>query len=228
MSRAEEWFLKIEGVPGASAGWTPIQSAGALVCVPSGSTNGSSSEFSCEVRKTFDCTSPWLLQTCGSGETNRRVTLTCKLTQPGAMLHRIILDNARVASVCQKGGSSPGTAQLEVVRFTFEKIEMACLDLAANGGISGGLTAVFDQTTGEGILKSRPPFQVAIDHQKRGQGVVVTWPAERGHRYRILSRVALSETWNTLAESTAAEDGPLSEYLPAATPAMFMRLEEVD
>src|SRR5262249_20613571 len=103
VSRAEEWFLKIDGVPGASAGWTPIQSAGALVCVASNDTNGNSPAFFCEIRKTIDCTSPWLLQTCGSGETNRRVTLTCKLTQPKATLHRITLDNVRVASVCQKG-----------------------------------------------------------------------------------------------------------------------------
>ena len=231
MSRADAWFLKIDGVPGASAGWTPIQSAGALVCLPTNPTNGKggAATFSCEVRKAFDSTSPWLLQMCGQGETNRRVTLTCMLTQPRTALHRITLDNVRVASVRQDGISkSLEIPQSEVIRFTFDKIEMASLDLAANGGITGGLTTVIDQTTGQGAWKPRPPFQVTLHRPSGATGMVLTWPAERGHRYHILSRATVSDPWHTLVETTASEDGPFSQPLPAAASTLFMRVEEVD
>src|SRR5580765_5564416 len=65
-SRADEWFLKIDGVPGVLtegrfAGWTPVLSAGALVCRPTNGAPGPAS-FTCEVRKSFDRISPALLQ----------------------------------------------------------------------------------------------------------------------------------------------------------------------
>lgn len=234
-SRAGEWFLKIDGVPGEVtagrfAGWTRVASAGALVCLPVNSTNATAgpAAFSCEVLKDFDRLSPWLLQTCGRGETNRRVTLACVLTNPAA-IHRLTLGNARVASVGQeRTNSSPEARQSERVAFAFDQIEMACLDLDAGGGTTGGLTGLFDQTTGQGGWKTRPPFRVSIARQSGIPGVTVTWPAENGHRYHILSRATVNEPWQRLAEATASADGLMSEFLPAAAPALFMRVDEVD
>lgn len=234
-SRADEWFLKIDGVPGMLtegrfAGWTRVQSIGALVCLPRNSTNESfgPAAFACEVRKAFDRTSPALLQSSGKGEPYPRVTLACVLTLPRPMLYRITLDNAFVASVRQEGMSVPDTVELERIDFCFEKIEVACLDLDASGGTTAGLTARFDQATGAGDLKTRPPFQVTVARQNGRPGVMLTWPAERGHRYEIRVGTANGGVWKTSNFLTASADGPLSQFLPTDSPNLLMRVDEVD
>jgi hypothetical protein len=158
------------------------------------------------------------------------VTLACVLTQPRPGLYRITLDNAFVSSMGQEGDrSSPGTGKKETVKFRFEKIEMAWLDLDPNGGTTGGLTARFDQTTGAGDLRTRPPFRVTIARQNGRSGVLVTWPAERGHRYQLYTGSANGGVWKTSDGGRwAPEDGPMSQFLPTDAPDLLMRVEEVE
>jgi hypothetical protein len=156
------------------------------------------------------------------------VTLACLLTLPRPMLHRITLDNAFVASVRQEGGSAPETLALETIDFSFEKIEMASLDLDANGGTVGGLTARFDQTSRAGDLRSRPPLQVTVARQNGRPGVLMTWPAERGHRYELRVGSANGGVWKTSNFLTASADGPLSQFLLTDSPHLLMRVDEVD
>jgi type VI secretion system secreted protein Hcp len=234
--RADDWFMKIDGVPGQLtegrfAGWTPVKSVGALVRLPIDPTNGVTgpASFSCEVRKAADVTSPALLQKCGEGQPVRRVSLAYVLARPVATQYRITLDDVLVSSVRHDASrSSPGTLEVEKVQFTFGKIEMACFELDGGGGTTGGLTAVFDQTTAQGSLKVRPPFRAIITRQDARSGVLVTWPAESGHRYQILGSRALGQPWMKLIEHTAPEDGPASQFVPIDTPALFMRVEELD
>lgn len=233
---ADQWYLKIDGVPGELtegrfAGWTPVKTAGALVCLPVNPTNQTAGpvSFSFEVRKAIDRTSPLLLQKCGLGEPLNRVTLAYVLTQPQATLYRFTLDNAFVASLAQNASTNtPATMELEAVDLTFAKIEVACFELDANGGTAGGLTALFDQTTGQGGLKTRPPFGVTVARQNGRAGVLVTWPAERGHRYEVRSGSANGGEWETAGSATAQADGDLSLFLPDDEPHLLMRVEEID
>lgn len=234
--RADEWFLKIDGVPGELtegrfAGWTPVKTAGGLVSLPVNPTNGTAgtASLSCEVRKAFDRTSPALLQKCGLGEPFRRVTLAFVLTQPQATQYRFTLDNAFVSSVTQNAPTnSSETMEQEVIRFTFDKIEMACFELDANGGTTGGLTGLFDQTTSQGALKTRPPFRVIATRQRGSPGVLLTWTAERGHGYTVYVGSANGGVWKTSGGATATADGPLSLFVPMDEPHLLMRVEETD
>jgi type VI protein secretion system component Hcp len=228
------WYLKIDGVPGELtqgrfAGWTSVKTAGALVCLPVNPTNQTTgpASFSCEVRKAFDRTSPALLQQCGLGTSFRRVTLAYVLTQPQATQYRLTLDNVFVSSVAQDRSTNSPENQ-EVIRFTFDKIEMACFDLDANGGTTGGLTGLFDQTTAQGALKTRPPFQVTATRERSSPGVLLTWPAERGHGYTVYVGSANGGVWKTTNGGTATADGPLSLFLPTDEPHLLMRVEETD
>jgi type VI protein secretion system component Hcp len=234
--RADEWFLKIDGVPGELtegqfAGWTPVHSVGALARVavnPTNSTPGPAA-FSCEIQKAFDRTSPAILQHCGRGDRFRRVTLAHVLTQPRATQYRITLDGVLVSAVNQGGaGNSPETMAKETVVLTFDKIEVANFDLDANGGTTGGLTALFDLATAQGSLKTRPPFRATVVQQAGRAGVSVTWPAENGHRYQLLAKATLEEPWKKLLEVTAAEDGPRTQFVPIQVPVLFLRVEEVE
>jgi len=227
------WYAKFDGVDGSLtegpfAGWTQVQSVGTLVRVPTNGVAGPAS-FACEVRKAFDRTSPALLQRCGQGEPSRRVTLAYVLEQPVATQYRITLDEAFVTSVAQdlSSGSTDST-QEETVSLNFTKIELTSFELDPSGGITGGLTALFDQTTGQGRLKTRPPFRAVITRQDGRGGVLVTWPAESGHRYRLLGRAALDKPWSRVGELTASEDGPASQFVPTDTPTLFMQIDEIE
>ena len=231
-SRATEWYLKIGGSSPESdfTNTTLIHNTGALRNVSNNntSTGTGATTFACEVRKAFDHLSPVLLQSCGSATPFPRVTLACVLSQPRPMLYRITLDNVFVASVSEEGRSAGDTVGLEKIQFTFDKIEVACLDLDGNSGIAGGLVARFDQTTGAGDLRTRPPLRMTIARPNGQQGVLVTWPAERGHRYALRVSGTIDGVWKTTNFLTATEDGPVSLMLPADEPQGFMRVEEVD
>ena len=82
--------------------------------------------------------------------------------------------------------------------------------------------------TGEGKLKPRLPFRASITYNGGRAGVLVQWPAEIGHRYRILSRAALNEPSKTLVVYTGLEDGPASYFIATPTPMLFLHVEEVD
>jgi len=225
------WYAKFDGVDGELtegqfAGWTSVQSVGALVS-RSDPTNAAS--FSCEIQKALDRTSPALLQRCAEGEPSQRVTFAWVLTQPPATQYRITLENVRVSSVAHNGSSSsPETVAPETVALTFDKVEVACFELDASGRTTGGLTALFDQTTGQGRLKTRPPFRATITRQDGRSGALVTWPAESGHRYRIFGRATLGHPWTRLAELTATEDGPSTHFVPTDAPVLLMRVEEIE
>jgi len=229
------WYLKIEGVPGELkegrlAGWTPIQSAGALACLPVNPTNQTTGPVAlqCEVRKAFDVTSPLLLQQCGRGEPLRRVTLAYVVAEPSATQFRLTLENALVSSLTQDRSNAPSAEVQEVITFAFDKLEMTSFDLDTYGGVAGGLSALIDQTTSEGSLRTRPPLQLTLSRPPGHPGVLATWPAEKGHRYQIHSRTAFSQPWQKLAESTASTTGPMTQSLPINAPSFFMRVEEVD
>jgi type VI protein secretion system component Hcp len=234
--RANEWFVKIDGVPGQVtegrfAGWTPVRSVGSLARVPIDPTNGvpGPASFACELKKAFDVISPALLQKCGEGTPFRRVSLAYVLPQPVATQYRITLDNVFVSSVGHDASrSSTDAMELEAVRLTFDRIESACFDLDSSGGTTGGLTAVLDRTTGRGQLKYRLPVRAVVTRQDGRSGVLVTWPGEEGHRYQILASAALGRPWTKPIEHTASEDGPASVFVPTEMLALFMRVEEVD
>ena len=105
---------------------------------------------------------------------------------------------------------------------------MASLDVDRTGGIAGGLTAVFDSSTGEGRLKTRLPFRASMTHDRGRPGVLIRWPGELGHRYRIWSRASLGEPWREVVVYTGLEDGLASYFLATPTPLLFLRVEEVD
>ena len=224
------WYAKFDGVPGEVeegplAGWTRIESVGAL------GTNSPSqaASFSCVLRKGLDRTTPLLLKRCGDGEQIARVSLAYVLTQPQAAQYRITLRNVFVTSMSQSGASAaPAGPGEEELTLNFAKVEWACFELDANGGTVGGLTAIVDTSTGQSDLKTRLPFRAVIEHLEEQMGVRVTWPAESGHTYRILSSEALGQPWNVKLEVTAAEDGLNSQFIPMPAPALFMRVVEVD
>ena len=235
-ARATEWFLKIDGLPGAKdepglPGWTVVLDVNARVDLQMNPTNRvpGAPLFACEIRKTFDHLSPLLMQGCATGQSYRRLNLATAPTN--GVQYRIILDSVRIASIEQRSctnSSAPALEEKVQIHFSSGKIEMACLDVEGNGGVTGGLTAVFDPSTGEGQLKPRLPFRAIITHDRGRAGVLVQWPAEIGHRYRVLSRAALNEPSKSLVVYTGLEDGPVSYFIATPTPMLFLHVEEVD
>lgn len=223
---ADEWFLKIDN----DLNWIPVKTAGVLACRPVNPTNQASgpATFAFEIRKALDRSSPVLLQKSGLGQPISRVTLAYILTQPRATQYRFTLTDVFVSSMDQNASTNSPASVEETIQFTFDKIEMAWFELAANGGTAGGLTAWIDQTSGQAGLKPRAPFLVALTRPRGGPGVQLTWPAEAGHRYQVLTRAALNDEWTRLAESTAPADGPMNHLLPIDAPSLFMRVEEID
>lgn len=237
--RAETWYLKIDGLDGTLdatnepglPGWTVVLDVNAQARVSIDPTNRvpGAPVFACEIRKTIDRLSPLLMQGCATGQLYRRLNLASVPTN--GVQYRIILDSVRVASLEQRSSTNESVPALEEmvrIQFSSGRIEMASLDVNSDGGITGGLTAVFDPSTGEGKLKPRLPFQASITHDSRRAGVLIRWPAETGHRYRIWSRATLGEPEKTLVTYTGLEDGLASYFVTAPAPLLFLRVEEVD
>ncbi|HEX5218564.1 MAG TPA: type VI secretion system tube protein Hcp [Verrucomicrobiae bacterium] len=223
-SRADGWFLRIDN----ELNWIPIQTAGVLAGRPLNPTNQTlgGPAFDFEIRKALDRASPLLLQKCALSQPLNRVTLAYILTKPQATQYRFTLTNVFVSSFNQ--GASSDSSEPETIHIRFDKLELAWFDLAPNGGTAGGLTAWLNQPTGEGGLKSRPPFLVTLTQLRGGPGVQVSWPAQAGHRYQILTRSTLDGPWTRLAETTATVDGPMSQVLSNDLPSLFLRVEEID
>lgn len=229
-------YMKIKDLPGdvtsgPYAGWTEIHTAGTRTFLPVDPTNNTAgpAALSCELQKAFDGTSPLLLQKCALGERLPRVTLDYTLPQPQATRLRIILTNVLVTSVRQETPTNaPSTEGRESVRLNFDRIELACLEPDSRGGVAGGLTGFFDPPTQQGGLKARPSFQLTVTRAPGTSGLQVTWPAEGGHRYRLLSRAPADGSWAPVLEASASADGPLTQRLPIALPSLLLRVEEID
>jgi type VI protein secretion system component Hcp len=235
-ARAGKWLLKIDGLPAATdepgpPGWTVFLDINSRVGLPINPTNRTPGApvFACEIRKAIDSLSPLLMQGCATGQVFRRLNLASEPTN--GVQYRIVLDSVRIASLAhQATTNATGPTLEETVQIQFEsgKIELARLELNDQGGATGGLTAVFNPATGEGQLKPRLPFRASISPERGQPGVHLRWPAEAGHRYRILSRASLNEPWKTVTTYTGLEDGPASYFLATPTPTLFLSVEEVD
>lgn len=235
-SGATPWHLSIDGVSPERAepglpGWTVVLDIGAQVQLPINPTNRvpGAPVFAWEIRKAIDSLSPLLLKSCANGEVHRRLVLASAPTN--GVQYRITLDSVRIGAIRHQSTTNTSAAGLEEtvqIQFASGNIEMARLEKDDNGGVTGGLTAAFDPLTGEGELKPRLPFRATITYEAGRDGVVVRWPAEKGHRYRILSRATLDEAWRSAVTFASLEDGIASQFLATATPTLFLRVEEVD
>jgi type VI protein secretion system component Hcp len=233
---AGKWYLKIDGLPAATdepgpPGWTVFLDVSASVDLPVNPTNRTPGApvFACEIRKHIDSLSPLLMRGCATGQVFRRLNLAS--VPANGVQYRIVLDSVCIASLAQQtttNASGPALEETVQIQFQSGKIEMARLEVNDRGGATGGLTAVFDPSTGEGKLKPRVPFRANITRESGQPGLQIRWPAEAGHRYRILSRAGLDEPWKTLTTYTGLEDGPASYFLATPTPTLFLSVEEVD
>ena len=222
--------VPVQGTEGPCAGWIPVKAISAIVSRPVTTNEPSGpATFSCKVTKSIDCLTPLLAQSCATGQVHGVVTFAYVVTNSGTVPFRVTLTDVLVTSMRQ---TSPATSEEdpeEEVEFRFNKVEWAALEFDSSGGLSGGLTAVFDQSTGEAALKTRLPLRATIARQAGRPGLLVTWPAESGHRYRILSSAtAGGGVWKTLLEKTASEDGNTSAFIPVDAPILLMRVEEVE
>jgi type VI protein secretion system component Hcp len=234
--RAGGWYLKIDGLPAAKdepgpPGWTVVLDVNSNVSLPINPTNPTPGPpiFACEIRKRIDSLSPLLMSACATGQVFSRLNLAS--VPANGVQYRITLDSVRIGSVVQRSSTNTLTPALqETVQIYFEtgKVEMARLELNEQGGATGGLTAVFDPATGEGKLKPRVPFRANITHARGQGGMLVQWPAETGHRYRILSRATFNDPWKELITYTGLEDGPANYFIATPTPNLFLCVEEVD
>lgn len=233
-ARADTWFLKIDGIPGVREepglpGWTVVLdlNAGAVVSInPTNSVPGAP-VFACEIRKAIDRLSPLLMQGCATGQIYPRLSLASAPTN--GVQRRITLESVRIASIEQRSSTNQsGPEEVVQIQFSSGVVEFACLDADSNGGITGGLTAVFNPSTGEGKLKPRLPFRASITDDRGRAGVLIRWPAELGHRYRIWSRAKLGEPWRAVVTYTGLEDGPASYFMATTAPLQLLRIEEVD
>jgi type VI protein secretion system component Hcp len=235
-SRADDWYMKIEGIPGELTegpfkGWSRLTSVGSFVS-PAGvqeSPTPGSTRVGCLVSKELDRMSPVLLESCGIGAIHRRVSISFVPTTPPATQYRITLEDVMVSSFTQVSASTSGaSAPSEQMSLNFEKIQWACLAVDELGGNTGGLTALYDRVRGEASLKGRRPFRATIGRAAGTPGLVVTCPVEKGHRYRILSSPSAGKPWQTLLEFTAEADGDSSQFVPSAMPSLLLRVEEID
>lgn len=231
--RADEWYMKIEGIKGEAThakfpGWTRLESISSLLDRRSNPTNPPTGPavFSCNVRKLIDSTSPKLLERCATSEKQPTVTLAFVRSSPPATQYRITLKEVFISSFTQAG--SEGNPPSESMSLNFEKIEWTYLELDENGGNTGGQTATFDIVAQTGDVKSRPPFRATAAVQNGRNGIVITFPAERGHTYRMLGCPKIGEAWKTYREITAAEDGPTSQFIPMDQPSLLLKVEQVD
>lgn len=235
-SRADDWYMKIEGIPGELTegpfkGWSRLTSVGNFVShagVQESPTPGNT-YLGCSVSKEPDRMSPKLLESCGKGDVRRRVSISFVPTTPPATQYRITLEDVMVSSFNQESSKNPkSSTPSEHLSLNFTKIEWACLSVDELGGNTGGLTALFDSVSGEGRLKTRRPFRATIGRAAGTPGLVVTCPVEKGHRYRILSSPSAGKPWQTLLEFTADADGDTRQFVPSATPSLLLRVEEID
>ena len=235
-SRADDWYIKIEGIPGELTagpfkGWSRLTSVSGMMSragVPGSPTPGRT-DLACAVGKAPDRMSPKLMETCANGDIRRRVSISFVPTTPPATRYRITLEDVKISSYNQGFSSNPGDpAPSEQVSLNFTKIEWACLAVNDAGGNTGGLTALYDGVSGEGSLKTRRPFRATISRAAGVPGLMVTCPVEKGHRYRILSSPSAGQPWQTLLEFTAEADGDSSQFVPSAMPSLLLRVEEID
>ena len=231
--RADEWYMKIEGIKGESThpkfpGWTRLESISSLLNRRSNPTNPPTGPavFTCDARKLIDSTSPRLLESCATGANQPAVTFAFVRSSPPATQYRVTLKEVLISSLAQNG--SEGNPPSESISFNFQKIEWTCLELDEAGGNTGGLTGKFDLVAQEGDLKSRPPFRATVEVQNGRNGIVITFPAEQGRTYRMLGCPKIGEAWRTVHEITALEDGTKSEFIPMELPSLLLRVEAAD
>lgn len=231
--RADEWYMKIEGIKGEATdarfpGWTRLESISSLLDRRSNPTNPPTGPavFSCNARKWIDSTSPQLLARCATGTHLPTVTFAFVRSSPPATQYRITLKEVLISSLAQTG--TEGIPPSESISFNFEKIEWTCLELDEVGGTTGGLTGKFNLVEQEGELKPRPPFRATVEVQNGRNGIVITFPAEQGHTYRVLGCPKIGEAWKTLHTFAALEDGPASQFIPMDQPSLLLRVEQAD
>lgn len=235
-SRADDWYIKIEGIPGELTegpfkGWSRLTSVSSMMSRAGdlGSPTPGGTHLACAVSKEPDRMSPKLMETCASGDIRRRVSLSFVPTTPPATRYRITLEDVMISSFNQAFSNEPGaSAPSEQISLNFTKIEWACLSVDDAGGNTGGLTALYDGVSGVGSLKTRRPFRATIGRAAGTPGLMVTCPVEKGHRYRILSSPSAGQPWKTLLEFTAEADGDSSQFVPSAMPSLLLRVEEID
>lgn len=231
--RADEWFMKIEGIKGESThpkfpGWTRLETISSLLDRRSNPTNPPTGPaiFACDVQKLIDSTSPQLLERCAKGTHHPTVRFAFVRTSPPATQFQVTLKDVLISSYETAG--TQGSLPTESVSFNFEKIEWTDLELNDAGGNTGGLTGKFDVVAQVGELKSRPPFRATFERQAGRNGIVITFPAEEGRTYRMLGCPKIGEAWKTIHEVTALEDGALSQFIPMELPSLLLRVEGVD
>lgn len=231
--RADDWYMKIEGIKGESThpklpGWMRLKSVSSLLNVSSNPTNPPTGPavFSCDAQKLVDSTSPQLLERCANGTLHPTVTFAFVRSSPPATQYRITLKEVLISSLSQTG--SQGDPPSESLSFNFQKIEWTYLELDENGGNTGGFTGKFDVVAQTGDLKSRPPFRATVEVQNGRNGIVVTFPAEQGRKYRMLGCPKIGEAWKTLRDVTASEDGTMSQFIPMELPSLLLRVEAAD
>lgn len=231
--RADEWFMKIDGIKGEAtdvrfAGWTRLESISSLLDRRSNPTNPPTGPavFSCNARKRIDSTTPKLLERCAAATHLSTVTFAFVRSSPPATQYRITLKEVLISSLAQSG--SEGNPPSESISFNFEKIEWTSLELDEVGGTAGGLTGTFNLVEQEGSLKPRPAFRATVEVQNGRNGIVITFPAEQGHTYRMLGCPKIGEAWKTLRTFTAPEDGMTSQFIPMDQPSLLLRVEQVD
>ena len=231
-SRAGQWHMKVQGIPGeltegSLAGWTLVSDVSPIHERPVGEGVTVPIHF-CKVKKSVDRTSPLLALRCATGQAIDQVTFTYIVVNNSPVVYRLTLRNVLVGAVSQKGPPSTGDKPEEEVELRFQKVEWSVLENDASGGNTGGLTARFDTLTGEGSTLTRGAFRAIVARNGQLPGVRVSWPGESGRTYRVFSCPSVGKPWQMLLEKTATEDGPISEFIPLNSPGLFMRVEEVE
>ena len=139
-SRADDWYIKIEGIPGELTagpfkGWSRLTSVSGMMSragVPGSPTPGRT-DLACAVGKAPDRMSPKLMETCANGDIRRRVSISFVPTTPPATRYRITLEDVKISSYNQGFSSNPGDpAPSEQVSLNFTKIEFSFCQVHLN------------------------------------------------------------------------------------------------
>lgn len=216
-------FLKLDGVTGGSTDtnhlkWIEIESLseGAEV-------NSNKLSFSelC-IQKVADKSSPVLAQSCADRHLFPTATLELITADAsGVLFYQITLSNVFVSSFSTSAGS--GEHPQESLCLNFERIAWTYTQLGTRdtpiGDVSGWWNLALD------LGNASPEFRVGAVQTTPGS-LGLSWTAQAGKSYNILTSPALDGRYGVYETFTPTNDGPMSVSVPITVGSRFYRVEE--
>lgn len=219
-------YLRLDGVDGESTDsahpkWIDIESFTHAVSQP-----GRASFSELCLQKTIDSSSPVLAQSCALGKRFASANLDLVTTDASRVrFYEIGLTKVFVSSLSTDGGAGDAGRPTETLCLTYSRIGWSYTEVDPRGLPSGNVSAWWDLVLNSGGSSIQGSFSVTATQVDAGT-LRLSWPAQAGKTYNILSSKTVSGGYQPLQSVTASSTGPMNLPVSITSGAKFFIVQE--